>query len=260
MESNFVSSFDGTGYAAKGETLGGRAAKLRGFPLPSNNPKRQYSHSLIIPFATYSPWLDDKEFSATFATVAKYTFVDVYRCFELWSLVKRQRNLEGDLLEVGVWRGGTGCLTARAAQDDRYPSTVYLCDTFQGVVKAGANDPDYKGGEHQNTSIEIVNQLIEKTAVRNVRVLPGIFPDETGASVSERRFKFVHIDVDVYDSARGVFDWIWPRVVPGGIVVFDDFGFPSCEGVTRLAYEISNGTDRVFIHNLNGHAIVVKIA
>jgi O-methyltransferase len=260
MESNFVSSFDGTGYAAKGETLGGRAAKLRGFPLPSNNPKRQYSHSLVIPFATYSPWLDDREFSGTYASISKHTFVDVYRCFELWGLVKRHRGLEGDLLEVGVWRGGTGCLIARAARDDRYPSTVYLCDTFQGVVKAGANDPDYKNGAHGNTSIEIVDQLIEKTAVRNVRILQGIFPDETGSSVSERRFKFVHIDVDVYESARGVFDWIWPRLVPGGMVVFDDFGFPSCEGVTRLAYEVSQGADRVFIHNLNGHAIVVKIA
>ena len=57
-----------------------------------------------------------------------------------------------DVLEVGVWRGGTGCLLAAKAQSLNRNATVFLCDTFSGVVKAGEIDNFYKGGEHADTS------------------------------------------------------------------------------------------------------------
>jgi len=66
--------------------------------------------------------------------------------------------------------------------------------------------------------------------------------------------------VDVYQSAKDVFDWAWPRLARGGIVVFDDYGFRSCEGATRLVEEQRGHPDRVTLHNLNGHAVVVKVA
>src|SRR5688572_8242113 len=62
--------------------------------------------------ATYTPWNVDREFSRVFDTVQESTLVDRYRCFELWSLVAQVRHLEGGLLEVGVWNGGTGALIA----------------------------------------------------------------------------------------------------------------------------------------------------
>ena len=52
--------------------------------------------------------------------------------------------------------------------------------------------------------------------------------------------------------------WVWPRLVPGGIVVFDDFGFYSCVGITRFVNEERSKPDRIVIHNLNGHGIVIK--
>src|SRR5687767_10834670 len=62
--------------------------------------------------ATYTPWNVDREFSRVFDIVQESTLVDRYRCFELWSLVAQVRHLEGGLLEVGVWNGGTGALIA----------------------------------------------------------------------------------------------------------------------------------------------------
>jgi O-methyltransferase len=48
-------------------------------------------------------------------------------------------------------------------------------------------------------------------------------------------------------------------LVPGGIVVFDDYGFSVCDGIKRLFNKQSVHTDKVVVHNLNGHAIVVKL-
>ena len=103
-----------------------RAVKtsLKGFRLPlSGSRQRAWSHerspelqhSDLRIGATYSPWLSDKEFLNAYAAVRDYTLVDIYRCYELWDLAKQSAAVEGSILEVGVWRGGTGCLLALAA-------------------------------------------------------------------------------------------------------------------------------------------------
>ena len=227
---------------------------------PVGRNKSPGAHSIVVPKASYSPWRDSTEFKEDHRIVAKNTLVDVYRCFELWSLVAQALKHPGDILEVGVWRGGTGVLMAQQAQRIAPLTKVYLCDTFAGVVKAGEKDNGYKGGEHADTSVEIVQDLIDLAGVNNVEILTGIFPDDGGDKLQDRRFALCHIDVDVYDSAKAVFDWVWPKLNVGGMVVFDDYGFLMCHGVTQLANEVAVGEDRVFFHNLNGHAVIVKLS
>ncbi|HEY4469801.1 MAG TPA: TylF/MycF/NovP-related O-methyltransferase [Stellaceae bacterium] len=219
-----------------------------------------FSHAPITPKATYSPWLDDAEFSRIYKLVRPNTIVDQYRSYELWGLVEQTIKLPGDILEVGVWRGGTGCLIAKRAQMLGSSATVFLCDTFAGVVKAGERDPHYRGGEHADASAGIVRQLIADLDLSNAAILEGIFPDDTGSLVAERHFSLCHIDVDVYESARDVLEWVWPRLAVGGAIVYDDYGFVSCQGITRLVNERVGRPGSLTLHNLNGHAVVIKIS
>jgi O-methyltransferase len=218
-----------------------------------------YSH--IKPVAGYSPWLADGAFQEIHERVKSHTLVDVYRLYELYSLVKQSARLPpGDILEVGVWRGGSGALLAWTARSCGLTGRVFLADTFQGVVKAGERDTKYVGGEHADTSIETVHDLLAlDLGLDNFGILQGIFPDQTGASVDERSFRLCHIDVDVYNSAKDVNEWVWDRLVPGGLVVYDDYGFEPCAGVTRYVNEQTGLADRLVLHNLNGHAVVVKL-
>src|SRR5262249_16113067 len=120
-------------------------------------------------------------------------------------------------------------------------------------------DTAYRGGEHADTSIEIVEALISKMTIQNVRVLQGIFPEETSEQITSLQLALVHIDVDFYKSVLQCFEYTWPKVVIGGVVVFDDYGQLGCEGVTRMVNELDL-PDALVIYNLNGHAIVVKCA
>ncbi len=217
-------------------------------------------YETIIPKATYAPWNTDQQFITLYGQIKDHTLVDKYRCFELYALVAQCAKLSGgSIIEIGVWRGGTGALLARRASDCGIREKVYLCDTFSGVVKAGVHDTTYKGGEHADTSKELVTCLLKKVAsYANVKVLQGIFPDQTGVLVADEKFRLCHIDVDVYESAKGVVDWIWDRLVPGGMIVYDDFGFSGCSGITQYVNEQMQKNDRVVIHNLNGHAIIIK--
>ncbi|MFB3789248.1 MAG: TylF/MycF/NovP-related O-methyltransferase [bacterium] len=216
-------------------------------------------YSTVIPNATYSPWRQDGEFQTLYDTVRSKTLVDIYRCYELWSLVEQSAKLQGCLIEIGVWKGGTGSLIAKKARLAGIADSVYLCDTFSGVVKASPRDFHYKGGEHADTSRREVEELTAALALTNVVILEGVFPDETALDLGEKTFRFCHIDVDVYYSAKDILDWIWDKMVTGGIIVLDDYGFEGCEGITQLINEQRNYPDRLIIHNLNGHAIVIKL-
>jgi O-methyltransferase len=227
--------------------------------LPAHAPGIR--HAEVFPVATYSPWLSDEEFDKVYQVIRQKTLVDIYRCYEIWQLVGETAKLpDGDLIEIGVWRGGTGALIARRSRLAGIANPIYLCDTFKGVVKAGLQDVTYVGGEHADTSRAAVLNLMSTLEVEQVRILDGIFPDDTGHLIGDRTLRFCHIDVDVYDSAKDILNWVWPRLVPGGIVVFDDYGFHSCVGITRFVNEERLRRDRLVIHNLNGHAVVIKLA
>ena len=195
----------------------------------------------------------------TFEAIRKHTLVDIYRCYELWQVVDQLSDIPGDLLEVGVWRGGSGALIAKRAQISNIDGRIFLCDTFTGVVKASKNDNAYTGGEHADTSEEAVVELLAAMDLNNTLILRGVFPDDTASEISSQNFRFVHIDVDVYQSAKEITDWAWPRLSTGGVIIYDDYGTESTIGVTRLVDEQQGLADRLTIYNINGHALVIKL-
>jgi O-methyltransferase len=216
-------------------------------------------YSTVLPLATYSPWLDDLEFIRVYRSVENNTLVDRYRCFELWELVGQVSHLPGDILEVGVWRGGSGGLVAAKAKLMGMKKVIYLCDTFAGVVKVTEEDSSYVGGEHADATEGQVLELIQLLDVGDVRIRKGIFPDNFLDEMRNSIFSFVHIDVDVSRSAKDIMSFAWPRLSVGGIVVFDDFGFDTCDGIAKLIADYRGNSDKIILHNLNGHAVLVKI-
>ena len=207
----------------------------------------------------YAPWQEDLEFAKLYQNIKASTLVDVYRSYELWSLVEQTAKLkEGAFIEIGVWRGGTGALIAKKAKLCGLNDTVYLCDTFTGVVKATSKDDHYKGGEHADVNYDDVINMFKGLGLDNVKFLKGIYPDDTKSLMTDNKIRFCHIDVDTYQSTKDIVDSIWDMIVPNGIIVFDDYGFHGCGGATVYGNEIQNDKDKIFLYNLNGHSIVIK--
>jgi len=207
----------------------------------------------------YTPWLNNEEFNQIYNKIKLNTLCSYDRCYELWELVYESKKLPGEIIEIGTWRGGSSSLIAYQSKKHSPSTTVYLCDTFNGVVKSGHHDNNYSDGEHSDTSKKYVEKLITDLNLDNTKILEGIFPDETGHQIeNDTVFRFCHIDVDVYESANSIMKWLWPKLVLGGIVVFDDYGSTNCNGIIKLVNEERKKTDRLFIHNKNGHAILIK--
>lgn len=189
---------------------------------------------------------------ALHAKLREHTLLDEIRLYMLWALGRQVYN--GDALEVGVWRGGSGAMIAKATN-----ATTFLCDTFAGVVKASDADPYYQGGEHADATKGDVEALLRSVDLTNVDILEGVFPDDTGHLIADRRFGFVHIDIDVYEGTRDVLQWVWSRLLPGGVVVIDDYGFPAHPGIAKAVDEMRAGSDRIFVYNISGQGMLVKL-
>ena len=217
-------------------------------------------HRTIIPEATYCPWRVDVDFQRAHRAIAAHTLVDVPRLYELWSLAGQMSDIRGDYLEVGVWRGGSAALVGqRFLQTGGASRRVVLCDTFSGVALAGEQDGSYSGGEHADTSVEIVERLFEDCLLDGPEIHIGIFPTDTGQAVADRSFSLVHVDVDVYESALHAAEYAWPLMTVGGAMVFDDYGFVKTQGVRRAVDELGERFDCCLrIHNLNGHGLLLK--
>jgi len=205
-------------------------------------------YQIFIPASTYAPWHLDSEFNKTFNGVKSNSLINYYLAWDLWKLAEQSDKIEGDIIEVGVWRGSSTILMAKKMELIGSTKQILSCDTFEGVVKA-------------DTSLEMVRNFIEnKFNLKNVTLIKGIFPDDAlDNPIIDRKYALCHIDVDTYESCRGVVDWIWDKLSIGGIIVFNDYGFPNTKGVTDYVNSFRSDPSKIVIHNLNGHGIIIKI-
>lgn len=220
-------------------------------------------HEVYISECTYAPWNSDENFKKLYTSVKDHTLVDTNKVYLIYSYISQLCKLQvrGDALEVGVWRGGVGVFIALAFKHFSGSEVdVFLADTYEGMPKTVENDNFYRGGELADTSVAVVQDLAKSCRLSKVRILKGYFPDQTAQMVDTKALGFVHIDVDIFESAAKSFDWAWPRLSDFGMVVFDDYGYSSTEGVTNFVDEhIKTKPDAFFMFNMGGQAVVIKV-
>jgi O-methyltransferase len=217
----------------------------------------QYDDGPLHSYPYDSPWITDEKFSKIYESIRKNTLVDRNRCYSLYLLMEQIKNVPGDILEVGTWRGGTAGLFTQMVPG----KTAYLADTFEGVVKS-SDWEHYEDKAHADTSEELVDGFLKNDiGVSNYKILKGIFPEDTGDQMTDVQLAFVYLDLDVYLSTKDAFNFVWKNVSRNGIVAFDDYGMISaCSGISKFINEIKNDDDKLCITNLNGQAYIIKVA
>ncbi len=136
------------------------------------------------------------------------------------------------MAEVGVYKGGSLKLLAMSFPGRR----VFGFDSFQGLPAQHWTNMDiHQPGEFSDTSLEAVSEFLGEHK-SNVQLVKGIFP-ASATLLENEAFAFVHIDTDFYLSVKACLHWFWPRLLPGGIIVLDDYLWPACPGVEQALLE-----------------------
>lgn len=127
-------------------------------------------------------------------------------------------------VEFGVYQGGTLLEMAQ-----RQPWRMfYGFDTFEGLPGEAWQEGEPHGiGDFRDTDYK----QIAASMPFNVILKPGLFP-QTGEGIFDK-VGFAHVDFDYELSTAAAIDWLKPRLVRGGVVVFDDYEWQHCPGVRR---------------------------
>jgi O-methyltransferase len=199
------------------------------------------------------PWETDGEFVKLAGHIEGRTLISRTRAFMLYQMIQQALAVPGEIAEIGVYRGGTAWLLCKLAGPERL---VYLFDTFEGMPAVDKKIDFHREGDFADTSLEAVREFLKEFST--ARFHKGYFPG-TAEPVKEKRFAFVHVDVDIYPSVLSCCEFFYPRMNRGGIMMFDDYGFITCPGAKKAVDEFFQDKPEKAIYLQSGQCMAIKI-
>jgi O-methyltransferase len=182
----------------------------------------------------------DKTTVDTYNIVKEYTMTSAERIASLCNAVRYlvKNNIKGDIVECGVWRGGS----TMAAIDTLIKAgdtarEVYLYDTFEGMPEPSELDKASFTGTsaaellEQNPDVKCVSTLDEvqhnvgslKYPAKLVHYVKGKV-EETIPGTIPAKIALLRLDTDWYESTAHELKHLYPLLVPGGVIIIDDYG------------------------------------
>ncbi|CEP95471.1 TylF/MycF/NovP-related O-methyltransferase [Paraclostridium sordellii] len=151
-----------------------------------------------------------------------------------YELYKKIVNIPGEILEFGVYKGASiiRFATYRELLENTYSRKIIGFDIFGEFPKTD-NDDDNKfiqrfeeqGGN--GISKEALEDFIKNKNINNIELIKGnVFDtlDEFLEKNKQIKISLLHLDLDVYKPTKFILEKLYERMVPGGIIVFDDYG------------------------------------
>jgi hypothetical protein len=153
-------------------------------------------------------------------------------CIGLW-VADCASHVEGDFVECGVNYGFLSSAIMHQLDWNRQARTFFLLDTFSGLdprfvtVEEAQGDAMTKNREHLQDGFYVSGvERVERNFAEwsNVRIIVGTVP-ETLSQVDSDRVAYVHLDMNCAPPEIAAAEHLWPRLTPGGMMLFDDYGY-----------------------------------
>jgi len=208
-----------------------------------------YFHSLLFAEQMYEKY--DSKFLEVLQKIGDNRGADNEENYTLYSCLNATKDLQGDVAEVGVYKGGT----AKLISEVKGTKNLYLCDTFEGLPETKDKDQFVQKGWLHDTSVESVKEYLKD--YQNIHFLKGIFP-HTSEPITDKEFSFVHLDTNLYQSTLDSLEFFWPRMVTGGRIVSHDYNTTSMPGVKKAFLEFFTDQKEKLIEIADSQIMVIK--
>lgn len=168
------------------------------------------------------------------------TAINQLRLYSLYHAALMANRLPGDIAECGVWGGGSAYLLLEVT--DKY---VHLYDSFEGLPEPEPCDYPTNGstfgacaGKFGIPSGKLDEQVRNYLSDYSERftMYKGWFKDTLPTS-PDLQYAMVHLDCDFYQSYKECLEYFVPRIVPGGILVCDEYSFKHLPGAKKAIDE-----------------------
>lgn len=183
------------------------------------------SHNLCMTSKTPKPrWKYNSDFLKKIKNVRENSRESMGEFFNLYCTALATKNILGDMAIVGVHCGGDSLLIARTKKED---VTLHLFDMFEEGMPSSNSlyDRDRHGNElmeagKYTSSFQHVKSLVSD--YKNVNIYPGFFP-KTAEIIKDKKFRWVHLDADLYQTTIDGLHFFSQRMSPGGIILSHDY-------------------------------------
>jgi O-methyltransferase len=231
-------------------------------------PIRAAAHPLLKPFLNAlakrniklvrtHPFDEEKRNLGLDWPAAAETMIGMQRLTSLQRCVETilAENVPGDLVECGVWRGGS-CILMRAVLavygDEK--RRVWVVDSFEGVPPP--DKENYVADENLRLDLSADVLAVSEDTVKSnfkrygllddrVRFLPGWFKNTLPDAPIER-IGLLRLDGDLYESTIQALDALYPRLSVGGFCIIDDYhAIDACRQATTEYREKHHITDTI---------------
>lgn len=214
------------------------------------------------------------EYEATFRAVRPFTMTSRRRVYALIDAVNHivKNDIPGAFVECGVWKGGSSLAAAMAfqsrGQSDR---DLYLYDTFEGMTEPTQADGSaalkgYQASLDANQTsnwcrspIDEVRSAVTRSKYPSDRIhlIKGKVED-TLPEHAPGQIALLRLDTDWYESTRHELVTLYPRLMPGGVMILDDYGF--WEGARKAVDEfLDEQKISSFLHRIDeSGAMLIK--
>ena len=166
-----------------------------------------------------------------------HTMIGMKRMSSLISCLDiiRKNSIEGDLIECGVWRGGASIMMGAYNKVYKLNKKVFVADSFQGLPKSTYKqdlnlDLSSEKFPELAVSLDVVKENFRKYNLLYDKIifLEGWFKDTLSKLDDDLRISLLRMDGDLYESTMDILENLYDKVVPGGIIIVDDFGIKNC--------------------------------
>ncbi len=163
--------------------------------------------------------------------------------------------VKGDFVECGVYRGFCSAVIAEYLDFGKIKKIFYLYDTFEGIPEAydseNRDEPEY-------AAPGIYESVVDRfSKYKNVRIVKGIVPD-TFAETAPEKISLLHLDLNSSKSEVAALEFLFDRVSPGGLVVFDDYGWAAYRAQRLAADEFVSKRGYRILEIPTGQGLLIK--
>ena len=201
-------------------------------------------------------WGSNGSFNAYLKRFGEHEGYNMHRRWAVHQLLRLTGAVRGDTAECGVYQGAGSYLMAAANRCLGGNRLHHAFDSFSGLSAPSALDGNYWTAGDLSAPLEATRANLAEFGDA-VKFYPGWIP-ERFHDVAECRFRFVHIDVDLYEPTRDSLAFFYPRVEDGGIIVCDDYWFTTCPGATRAVDEFLANKPEKMLPLAQGGGFLVK--
>ena len=191
-------------------------------------------------------------FLELYEKVEQSTLLDFDRAFILFQASQATKHLKGCTAECGVYKGGSSVLIAMVGPERKH----YALDTFSGFPDVISEVDVHEKTGFSDVSVSEIEELFRD--YRNIVMLEGKF-SESFNKIHDEVFSFVYVDADLYISTIECCNFFYPRLLKGGIILFDDYLVPDTPGVKKAVDEFFLAKDEVPIILPTCQAMVFKV-